>query len=222
MKCNRHKGQTDIMKKYFIILLTVLISAAWIDPFKDAVEQGNSSYEKNDPKKALEYYKEAEKHAPDDRQKTMLDFNRGDAHYQLENYDIAADKFQSSFASGNPEMQKKALFNMGNSYLKQKKYKEAAESYIKALEIDPDYEKAKKNLEYLLKEQKNKDQQNKDNKNGNGDQGNGKDKKENDSKNNEKKMNDIQARNLLESMKNKPVRKQKGKGDGTKYLEKYW
>jgi len=208
------------MKKLFIILLAVLISAAWIDPFKDAVEQGNSSYEKNDSKKALEHYKDAEKYAPDDRQKAILDFNRGDAHYQLENYDIAADKFQGSFASGNPEIQKKALFNMGNSYLKQKKYKEAAESYIKALEIDPNYEKAKKNLEYLLKEQKNKDQNGDDKKDGG--QGSSKEKKENESKNNEKKMSGIQAKNLLESMKNKPVRKQKGKGDGTKYLEKYW
>ncbi len=210
------------MKRYCIILLTVLVLAAWIDPFKDAVEQGNSCFEKKDSKKALEYYKEAEKHAPDDKQKAMLEFNRGDAHFQLENYDIAADKFKSSFASGSPDLQKKAFFNMGNSYVKQKKYKEAVESYIKALEIDPNYEKAKKNLEYLLKEQKNKDQENKDNKNGSGNQGSSKDKKESDSKSDEKKMSDIQTRNLLESMKNKPVRKQKGKGDGTKYLEKYW
>jgi len=210
------------MKKNIVIIFTALLLIAWIDPFKDAVENGNRSYEKNDSKKALEYYKEAEKQAPDDKQKAMLDFNRGDAHYQLGNYDIAVDKFKSSIASENPDLQKKALLNIGNSYLKQKKYKEAADSYIKALEIDPNYGKAKKNLEYLLKEQKNKDQNGNDNKNESGDQGNSKDKKENDSKNSEKKMSDIQARNLLESMKNKPVRKQKGKGDGTKYLEKYW
>jgi tetratricopeptide (TPR) repeat protein len=213
----------DKMNKYFIILLAVLISAAWIDPFKDEVEKGNLSYENKDSKKALEHYKEAEKHAPDDKQKGMLDFNKGDAHYQLGSYDIALDKFKNSISSDNPDVQKKALFNMGNTYLKQKKYKEAAESFIKALEIDPDYEKAKKNLEYLLKEQKNKDQNNSDS--GSGDQGNDKNNKndkEKESGNTEKKMNNIQAKNLLESMKNKPVRKQKGKGDGKKYLEKYW
>lgn len=213
------------MKKYFIILLTVFIFGGWIDPFKDEVEKGNKSYDNKDSKSALEHYKEAEKHAPDEKQKGMLDFNRGDAHYQLENYDIALDKFKSSISSENPDIQKKALFNMGNSYLKQKKYKEAAESFIKALEVDPNYEKAKKNLEYLLKEQKNKDQNDKDSKNGSGDKSDSKDNKsdkEKESADNEKKMNDIQARNLLESMKNKPVRKQKGKGDGRKYLEKYW
>ena len=215
------------MKRYFIILLTVLIFAGWIDPFKDEVENGNRSYESKDPKRALEHYKEAEKHAPDDKLKGMLDFNRGDAHYQLENYDIALDKFKNSISSENPDVQKKALFNMGNSYLKQKKYKEAAESFIKALEIDPGYEKAKKNLEYLLKEQKSNDQKDKNDKSGSGDKSDSsdkdnKEKKEKESADNEKKMNDIQARNLLESMKNKPVRKQKGKGDGRRYLEKYW
>jgi tetratricopeptide (TPR) repeat protein len=216
-----------IMKRYFIILLTVLIFGGWIDPFKDEVEKGNKSYETKDSKKALEHYKEAEKYAPDEKQKGMLDFNRGDAHYQLENYDIALDKFKSSISSENPDVQKKALFNMGNTYLKQKKYKEAAESFIKALEVDPNYDKAKKNLEYLLKEQKNKDQDKDGDSGKSGDRSDKKDNsgnknKEKESADNEKKMNDIQARNLLDSMKNKPVRKQKGKGDGSKYLEKYW
>jgi len=215
------------MKKYFILLLTVLVFSAWIDPFKDEVEKGNHSYENKDSKQALEHYKEAERHAPDEKKKGMLDFNKGDAHYQLGSYDIAIDKFKSSILSENPDTQKKALFNMGNAYLKQKKYKEAAESFIKALDLDPNYDKAKKNLEYLLKEQKNNDQKNDDSNAGSGDQKsskdkNGKEKKDNEARNNENKMNDIQARNLLESMKNKPVRKQKGKGDGNKYLEKYW
>ncbi len=219
------------MRKIFIIIFAVLIFTAWIDPFNDEVDKGNRSYEGKDSKKALEHYKEAEKYAPDDKKKQMLEFNKGDAHYQLGNYDIAIDKFKNSISSDNPDIQKKAMFNMGNSYLKQKKYKEAAESFVKALEIDPNYEKAKKNLEYLLKEQKNKDQNKNDN-NGDGDQGSSKqdsskdknsnDKKDKDSMNNEKKMNSIQAKNLMESMKNKPVRKQKGKGDGEKYLEKYW
>jgi len=211
------------MKRNFLIILTILVFTAWIDPFKDEVELGNRSYDNKDPKQALEHYKEAEKHAPDDKKKGMLDFNKGDAHYQLGNYDIANDKFKSSISSENPDVQKRALFNMGNTFLKQKKYKEAAESYIKSLEIDPNYEKAKKNLEYLLKEQKNQQQDNKGSgENSDSKDKSGKDKKESEAGNSEKKMNDIQVKNLLDSMKKKPVRKQKGKGDGKKYLEKYW
>lgn len=220
---NAMKDEKYSMKRYLFIFLTVIIFAGWIDPFKDEVEKGNSSYQSKDSKKALEHYKEAEKHAPDEKQKLMLDFNRGDAHYQLGNYDIALDKFKNSISEENSDSRKKALFNMGNAYLKQKKYKEAAGSFIKALEIDPNYEKAKKNLEYLLKEQKNKDQKDdKNNSEGDNKDQSSKDKKEQESANNEKKMDNIQARNLLESMKNKPVRKQKGKGDRRKYLEKYW
>lgn len=214
------------MKKKFITIITALSLSAWIDPFKDAIEKGNSSLKSGDPKQALENYREAEKHAPDEKSKAVLDFNKGAAHYHMGSYDIASDKFKNSISSENPEIQKKALFNMGNSFLKEKKYKEAADSYIKALQIDPNYEKAKKNLEYLLKKQNDRDD--KENRNNDGQSGSNKNQKDkNSSKNNnsadsEKNMKGIQAKNLLESMKNKPVRKQKGKGDGTKYLEKYW
>ncbi len=209
------------MKK-FLLIAALLTSIAWIDPFSDEVQRGNSSLRENNPKKALEHYKEAENHAPDEKSKSLLEYNRGDAHYGLQNYDIAIDKFKGSVSSGDPEIQKRAFFNTGNSYMKQKKYKEAAESYIKALEIDPNYEKAKRNLEYILKERKNDDKKNSDSNKDSGDDKSGKDQKKNDPGDSEKKMNDIQARNILESMKNKPVRKQKGKGDGKRYLEKYW
>jgi tetratricopeptide (TPR) repeat protein len=204
------------MKKIFIISLLTLTLTAWIDPFKDEVKKGNKSYADNNPTKALEHYKEAEKHVPNEKKKGLLNFNKGAAHYKLEDYDNSAEKFKDSISSGNADTQKKALFNMGNTYFKQKKYKEAAESYIKALEIDPNYEKAKKNLEYMLKKQENKDNKGNDNKNNSGD-----DKNENQ-KDSEKNLNDDQLKNLLESMKNKPVRQQKGKGDGKRNLEKYW
>jgi tetratricopeptide (TPR) repeat protein len=210
------------MKKFFVLMITVFIFSAWMDPFKDEVEKGNSSIKSGNPKEALEHYKETEKHAPDNKSKSLLDFNRGAAHYHMGNYDIASDKYKSSISSENPDIQKKSLFNMGNSFMKEKKYKEAADCYIKALQVDPNYEKAKKNLEYLLKKQNDKNE-NSDRQSG--DEKNQKDKKSGKNGNStdgEKDMKGIQAKNLLESMKNKPVRKQKGKGDGAKYLEKYW
>jgi tetratricopeptide (TPR) repeat protein len=209
--------ERTIMKKNFIIILVALILPAWIDPFKDEVKKGNQNYADNNPTKALEHYKEAEKHTPNDKKKDMLNFNKGTAHYKLEDYDKALDKFTDSISSGDMDIQKKAFFNMGNTYIKQKKYKEAVDSFIKALEIDPNYEKAKKNLEYLLKKQENKDKNNNDDKNEND-----KDKDQQSEKN----LNDDQVKNLLESMKNKPVRQQKNKdkdkGNGKRYLEKYW
>jgi len=212
----------NYMKKNILIIFTVLILSAWIDPFKDEVEKGNSSYKSGNPKEALEHYKEAEKHAPDNKSKSILDFNRGAAYYLMGSYDIASDKFKNAIASENPEIQKKALFNLGNSYLKEKKYKEAVDSYIKVLQIDPNYDKAKKNLEYLLKKQDDKNENKDGESGGDKNQEDKKSGKNNSSADGEKKMKGIQTKNLLESMKNKPVRKQKGKGNGTKYLEKYW
>ena len=40
---------------------------------------------------------------------------------------------------------------MGKAYLKMQKYKDAIDTYIRALKIDHNYMKAKNNLEYLLK-----------------------------------------------------------------------
>ena len=208
------------MKKNFIIIFLIFAFTAWIDPFKDEVKKGNQSYADNNPTQALEHYKEAEKHTPSNKKKEMLNFNKGTAYYKLEDYDKALDKFTDSISSGDPEIQKKAFFNMGNTYMKQKKYKEAVDCYIKALEIDPNYEKAKKNLEYLIKKQENKDQKDNDNKENN-DNKNKNDNDKNENQKSEKNLNDEQIKNLLESMKNKPVR-QKDKGDGKRYLEKYW
>jgi tetratricopeptide (TPR) repeat protein len=205
------------MKKNFIIIPLVLILSAWIDPFKDEVKKGNQSYADNNPTKALEHYKEAEKYAPNNKKREMLNFNKGTAHYKLEDYDKALDKFTDSISSGDMDIQKKAFFNMGNTYMKQKKYKEAVDSFIKALEIDPNYEKAKKNLEYLLKKQENKDQ----NGNDKNDDKNENDKDKDEDQKSDKNLNDDQVKNLLESMKNKPVR-QKDKGSGKRHLEKYW
>jgi tetratricopeptide (TPR) repeat protein len=211
------------MKKFFIIIFLILTLAAWIDPFKDEVEKGNQSYADNNPTKALEHYKEAEKYIPNDKKKDMLNFNKGAAHYKLEENDKAIEKFIDSIPSGDADIQKKALFNMGNTYIKQKKYKEAADCFIKALEIDPNYEKAKKNLEYLIKKQENKDKKEND-KNDNDNNSNNKNNNDKDEKQkpSEKNLSNDQVKNLLESMKNKPVRQQKDKGNGKRFLEKYW
>jgi hypothetical protein len=109
--------------------------------------------------------------------------------------------------------------------MKMGKKKEAAENFIKALQIDPSYEKAKRNLEYLLKDKpQDKQQQNNDNSSeGNKQQQNsGSGRKNNEQNKSDNQKGSAQVKNMLESMKNKPVRRQKGNGDGKKFLEKYW
>lgn len=206
-----------------IVLISLSVFTAWIDPFNDKVSKGNKNYSDNKFSEAMKSYKEAEHYAPDEKKKSMLEFNKGNADYKMNNYESALGKYRNSMNSGDPEVQKKAYYNAGTTYMKMGEKKEAAENLIKALQIDPSYEKAKKNLEYLLKEKPQDKQQNSDNKSsGNQQQNSGPGEKENEQNKGDEKKNSTQVKNMLESMKNKPVRRQKGNGDGKKFLEKYW
>jgi len=208
-----------------IIIFSLSVFTAWIDPFDDKVSEGNRNYNDGKFSEAMTSYREAEKYAPDEKKKNILEFNKGNAEFRMDNNESALGRYRNSMNSGDPEVQKKALYNAGTTYMKMGKKKEAAENFIKALQIDPGYEKAKKNLEYLLKEKpQDKQQQNSDSQNsGNSQQkkdGSGQNK--NDTGKGDVKKNSAQVKNLLESMKNKPVRRQKGNGDGKRFLEKYW
>ncbi len=220
------------------IIYSCCLFPAWIDPFKDHVEEGNRAYGEGKYDEALGSYKKSGSYLPNKNSKYGLAFNRGDALYKKGQYEDALDDFKYSLGSSDSELQKRALFNMGNSNLKLGRYKEAMDSYRNALKIDPDFVKAKQNIEYMLKEQKkdkknNKSEQNKNNQKGNEknqNQGENRDKNSRkDEKNNpgnksmnRKKMDRQQVENILKSMKNKPVRRQKGRGDGRRSLEKYW
>jgi len=224
----------ELQRKIRILLpaLIVFNLVAWMDPFKDLVQEGNTSYGNGKYDESIEKYKKSEKYLPGKDSKYGLSFNKGNALYKKGKYEEALDNFKYSLGSANREIQKRAFFNMGNASLKMGKYKEAMESYMNALKIDPNYEKAKKNIEYMLKNNKNQDKNKDNNKNGQGKDGNDKKSKpdkgddKNDGKSGnkqtQKKMNREQIENILKSMKNKPVRRQKGRGDGRKTLEKYW
>lgn len=202
----------------------IFFFAAWMDPFSDEVSKGNDNYRNNRSADALKNYNEAEKYAPGESKKKMLEFNRGDAEFRLNRYDSAISKYRNSLNSNDPDIQKKALYNIGNAYMKMGKKREAAENFIKALQIDPSYDKAKKNLEYLLKSKPQDKGQGGDSGKGGGKQNQAKDAK-NDSRKQgtgDDKKSNAQVQNLMESMKNKPVRKQKDSGNGKRYLEKFW
>jgi len=214
----RHRNSHKVL----IFLISLSVFTAWIDPFNDKVSKGNKNYNDKKFSEAMGSYKEAEKYAPDEKKKNMLEFNKGNADYKMNNYESALGKYRNSMNSGDPEVQKKAFYNAGTTYMKMGKKKEAAESFIKALQIDPSYEKAKRNLEYLLKEKPQDKQQQSNDNNSNGNQQQNSGQKENEQNKGDEKKNSAQVKNMLESMKNKPVRRQKGNGDGKKFLEKYW
>lgn len=217
------------------VTLAALLSIAWLDPFKDAVSSGNDEYDMKKYNNAKRYYEKAEKYAPGESDRKKLSFNTGDADYMLESFDNALTGFQEAVQSGDREVQKKAFFNAGNAYLKMGKYREAINSYINALKIDPGYEPAKKNIEYVLKkmseqdkDKKDKDGNNKDNKKDQDkkkDPGSNKDQKRSQSRDPRRGQNQMsreQVQNILRALQKSQVRREQGPGDERRHLEKNW
>jgi hypothetical protein len=100
---------------------------------------------------------------------------------------------------------------------------------MNALRLDPNYEKAKKNLEYIFLYDEKKDENRQRNNEGDSNKGgddNDKNRKNKKKQNmfgdddQDKKLDMQQARNILESMKNNKVRQ--GKRNASRSLEKYW
>jgi tetratricopeptide (TPR) repeat protein len=207
------------MKKQFILkicaVLSICLFAAFLDPYADRVEDGNSRYNGNKFAEAEKSYNEAENYLPSKSDAADLAFNRGDARFRLDDYDGAIELYKAALASEKKDVQKKALFNIGNAFVKKGDKLSAADAYLSALRIDPDYENAKKNLEALYRKDtdkdKNKDQNKKDDKR---EQQKDRERKDKGDKGGSKgqqsrSMNGDQLKNLLNMMKDKPVRRQK-------------
>ncbi|MGL4370720.1 MAG: tetratricopeptide repeat protein, partial [Spirochaetota bacterium] len=193
-----------------------LFCAAFLDPFADRVGEGNSRYNDGKYQEAGRAYDEAQKYLPSRKDEPDLAFNKGDARFKCGDYDGAIDFYKQAVDSENKDVQKKALFNIGNAYEKKGDKVSAADAYLSALRIDPKYDRAKKNLENLYR----KDKEDKDKKNEKGkdqqkdDKGSGKDKNQQEQKAKSRPVSSDQMKALMQMMKDKPVRRQKKEEKG--------
>lgn len=215
------------MVRFIIPAAAVILSAAWFSPYNDEVSAGNKAMGEKQYSEAMNHYRRAKDYADNDSKRAILDFNMGDAEYSAGNYDSAIEYFKKTAALPDREIAKKSWFNIGNSYYKKNMKKEAASAYAKALELDPEYEKARKNLEYLRKknDNKNNDRKNQGADGSEGSQGNSGGKDNNSGSKGgtgKKEMTPEELNRIFESMKNKPVRKQDDGGKGRRMFEKYW
>lgn len=152
------------------IVVCVLMVAAFGGAVAEKVRQGNELYSLNKYTEALDAYNTALALSPEN---ASIVFNTGAVLHQQKKYDQAIESFTKVIASaeGN-ELKEKAYYNMGNSLFMQgvdrgdvNKLAEAIESYKKALELNPDDQDAKYNLEITRKHlelRKDEDQEKKD------------------------------------------------------------
>lgn len=126
---------------------------------QDALDKGQSAYDKGQYAEALVDFQDA---LLDDPENPILNYNVGAAQYQQEKYEEALASFQKAALTQDPGVQQSAYYNQGNALYRLQKYQEAVAAYKQALDLNPDDEDAKFNLELVrakIKEMADKQQQ---------------------------------------------------------------
>lgn len=98
---------------------------------------------------ALQGFVDDQVERPDDQD---VLFNIASSHYQMKNYEEAEKSFARIAMSGETALRGQAFYNLGNCAYRQGKLQEAVELYKAALEVDPEDQDAKFNLEFVRDE----------------------------------------------------------------------
>ena len=81
-----------------------------------------------------------------------LGLNLGSAYFGMRDYERADQAFGQAALAADPTLRQQALYNLGNSAYRQGRLEESVALYQTALELDPDDEDAKFNLEFVRDE----------------------------------------------------------------------
>ncbi len=81
-----------------------------------------------------------------------LALNLGSAYFGMRDYERADRAFGQAALAADPALRQQAIYNLGNSAYRQGRLEEAVALYQSALELDPDDEDAKFNLEFVRDE----------------------------------------------------------------------
>jgi tetratricopeptide (TPR) repeat protein len=155
---------------FHIAWLMVAFSPAFAQKGNSIIKEGNKAYTDKKYDVAEKSYIDAATQGGDP---FVSKFNLGDALYRQERFAEAEAQFKSlPDLTTDAERKAKAYHNLGNSYLKQKKYAESVEAYKQSLRNRPSDADTKYNLAYakrMLQQQQqqqnqdqNKDQQKQD------------------------------------------------------------
>ena len=152
--------------RLFLIFVCVLSAALWARPIND----GNKLFAKGDYAGALEKYMKAREAEPAN---PLLFYNIGTCQYRLGNYEEAKKELESAMRMPDTKMAAKAAYNLANTHFRMgEKAAEGSEriaawresvAYLKkAIDLDNNFENAKKNVEIVqrkLKEELDKQNQ---------------------------------------------------------------
>ena len=155
--------------RFFLIFLCVLSVALWARPIND----GNKLFKNGDYAGALEKYMKAREAEPAN---PLLFYNIGTCQYKLGNFEEAKKELESAVRMPDKNMAAKAAYNLANTHFRVGEkaqepsariaaWRESVAYLKKAIDLDNDFENAKKNVEIVqrkLKEELDKQKENKD------------------------------------------------------------
>jgi tetratricopeptide (TPR) repeat protein len=145
------------MNKIFIIPL-IFAAAALARP----INEGNELFRKGDFQGALKKYEEARKDEPAN---PLVFYNIGTCQYRLGDYEAAQKELESAVRMPDSALASKAAFNLANTFYRigEKssepseriaKWREAVGYLKKAIDLDPNFENAKRNVEIVQRKLK--------------------------------------------------------------------
>lgn len=164
------------MKTYIIITLLLAIpcvafsendnsSDSGNKSERTSIRKGNKEYESKNYVSAEIDYRKALEAAPSS---VTANYNLGDALYKQGKYADAAEEFKkAAISETDPKKASEAWYNLGNSYLMDKKVPESIDAYKNALRQNPKDEDARYNLrmaQLMLQQQQQQQQEQKEDK----------------------------------------------------------
>jgi len=158
--------------------------------FSSHVKKGLSAYEAQSFEQAKTYFIDAQLQNPDD---LRLYYNIGAAAYMNKEYDQAEKNFSQAIESQDPDLRRKAMYNLANTQYRLGKLDQAIEGYEAILASFPDDREASENLEFVKQKQKEKKEQEKKENDSKEDQDSKKDQKEKQDQQNQKNSDQKQG-----------------------------
>jgi len=130
-------------------LLFSMARPAEADSVYGKMKKAEESYEREAYAEALEGFLDAQVERPED---IRLKYNVGSTQYRVRGFEEAEEAFWAAANAGDPELKQKAFYNLGNTAYRQGKLEEAVAHFKQALDLDPEDEDARFNLEFVREE----------------------------------------------------------------------
>lgn len=131
---------------YLLICIICTFNLSFGPAIVGKVKEGNRLYEKENYDEALKKYTDAQ---IDNPEAPELYFNIADILYKQRKYSEAEQMLEKAIPKADPQLEARIYYNIGNCKYRQGQLRESLDYYKKALDLNPQDEDAKYNIEFV-------------------------------------------------------------------------